>query len=127
MTDKAIRLQVEAAFNEALRHYYTYAKAERTCELDDRIYKKWDGRGFHALSLEAGRLFGLVELCPDLSDRLDLAQVRKDAREDGTAEWRERVFKDFLPQPEMEDEPGESSGITDTSTPDSSSTLGEAA
>lgn len=122
MTEKTERLHIEAALDQALRHFYDYAKAERTCELDDRIYKKWDGRGFHSLSLEAGRVFSLVELCPDLSERADLHQIRKDAREDAQAEWRERVFAEFMPQPDVEDEPGESGGITDTSTPDSSST-----
>jgi hypothetical protein len=102
MTDKAIRYQLEAAFDQALRHYYKFCKAERTCELDDRVYKKYDGRGFHSLSLEAGRVFALVELCPELSDRADLSRIRQDAREDAHGVWREKVFKDFLPQPDEE-------------------------
>lgn len=95
MSDETVRLHLEAAYDSALRHLRAFWKAERACELDDRIYKRYDGRGFHAVSLEVGRLFALAELCPELSEHLDLAVERRNARDLATRQWREKTFEAF--------------------------------
>jgi hypothetical protein len=102
MSDHTVDEHIRAAFKLTLRHLYDQWKAERSCELRDHVYKRYDGRGFHSVSLEVGRLFALVELCPALSDDYDLVALRRNAREDAQACWREETFKEFLPQPETE-------------------------
>lgn len=103
MTSRTEREHIQAAFEVARRHLYDLWKAERMCELRDRIYKKYDGRGFHSASLEVGRMYACAELLGDVEPtELDFAQLRRDAREDAQAVWREETFKDFLPQPDEE-------------------------
>lgn len=95
MSDQTTRAHIQAAFDLASRHAYTQWKAERRAELNDTPYKKWDGRGFHSVSLEVGRMYAYAELLGDTE--FDLFKLRSDAREDAQAEWREEVFRDFLP------------------------------
>lgn len=95
MTDKTTVAHVQAAYDVARRHAYDQWKAERKAELNDSVYKKWDGRGFHSVSLEVGRMFAYSELLGGID--VDLQQLRSDAREDAQACWREEVFRDFLP------------------------------
>lgn len=103
MSDRTVQAHVHEAFKLARRHAYDLWKAERSCELRDRIYKRYDGRGFHSVSLEVGRMYAYAELMPELHDEFsDLQTLRRIAREDATAEWREEVFKEFLPQPDVE-------------------------
>jgi hypothetical protein len=103
MTDKAIRYQLEAAFDQALRHYYKFCKAERTCELDDRVYKKYDGRGFIRCRLRRAASSRSSSCAPSCrTARTSTGFARTPART-RTAEWREKVFKDFLPQPDEEE------------------------
>jgi hypothetical protein len=101
MSDRTVEIHVREAFKLARRHAYDMWKAERSCELRDRIYKKYDGRGFHSVSLEVGRMYALSELTPGLHDEFsDLATLRQAARDDATAEWRAETFKQFLPNEE---------------------------
>jgi hypothetical protein len=102
MSDKTTVAHIQAAYEVARRHAYDQWKAERKAELNDTTYKKWDGRGFHSVSLEVGRMYAYSELLGGTD--MDLQQIRSDAREDAQAEWREEVFKDFLPPVEDEAE-----------------------
>jgi hypothetical protein len=99
MTDKTARIHVEAAYGIARRMAYDQFKAQRKAELNDKIYKKFDSQGFHAVSVEVGRMLALGEL---LGTDVDPTRLRADAREDAQAEWREEVFADFLPAVDAE-------------------------
>ena len=79
-----------AAFREALRNVRAYEAAARSAELQDKRYRAFDGRGYHAVSLEVGRILALVELCPELGEDLDLQEVRRAARDTATAAWLAR-------------------------------------
>lgn len=100
MTETTTTAHVQAAFDVARRHAYDQWKAERKAELNDTTYKKWDGRGFHSITLEVGRMYAYSELLG--GQDFDLQQIRSDAREDAQAEWREEVFRDFLPPADAE-------------------------
>lgn len=91
MSEKTERLHIEAAFNEARKHLYAIYRAQRMCELEDRRYKKYDARGFESASLEAGRLFALIELCPDLGETVNLRELREDARQAALVLWQEAL------------------------------------
>lgn len=102
MSEQTTAAHVQAAYDIARRHAYEQWKAERKAELNDKDYRRWDGRGFHSVSLEVGRMYAYAELLGNVE--MDLYQLRSDAREDAGAEWREEVFKEFLPAVEDEAE-----------------------
>lgn len=102
MTEKTVRYHIDAAFTDARNVAYKLFKAERSAQLRGEFRKTRDGRGYDAASLEVGRLDVLLQLCPDLSGSFNLGKLREDAREDALAEWREEVFRDFLPPVDAE-------------------------